>query len=127
MFSLKGAALKIPTLARFDLTTLTYIASVFLVAEDDESTRPRRPGQPRPKHLQFSFYPETTYRQSRKLFWLQIRYFLIEPNKNNFINLVKKRRKAWMLEVCHSQNNKHELIEFINMVGNGAAPTSPQK
>jgi hypothetical protein len=41
---------------------------------------------------------------------------LIEPNKQNFVNLVKKHRKAMMLEVCLSVNNKYELVEFVNLV-----------
>ena len=43
---------------------------------------------------------------------------LIEPNKQNFVNLVKKHRKTLMLEVCLSMNNKYELVEFLNLVRN---------
>ena len=44
------------------------------------------------------------------------RGLLIEPNKQNFVNLVKKHRKTLMLEVCLSMNNKYELVEFLNLV-----------
>ena len=41
---------------------------------------------------------------------------LIEPNKLNFVNMMKKHRKTWMLEICVSMNNKYELVEFLNLV-----------
>ena len=44
------------------------------------------------------------------------RGLLIEPNKQNFVNMVKKHRKTMMVETCLSMNNKYELIEFLNLV-----------
>ena len=44
------------------------------------------------------------------------RGLLIEPNKQNFVNMMKKHRKTWMLETCLSMNNKYELVEFLNLV-----------
>ena len=41
---------------------------------------------------------------------------LIEPNKQNFVNMMKKHRKTWMLEACLAVNNKYEKIEFLNLV-----------
>jgi len=44
------------------------------------------------------------------------RGLLIEPNKQNFVNMVKKHRKTLMLETCLSMNNKYEQVEFLNLV-----------
>ena len=44
------------------------------------------------------------------------RGLLIEPNKQNFVNMMKKHRKAHMVEVCLSMNHKYELVEFLNLV-----------
>ena len=43
------------------------------------------------------------------------RGLLIEPNKQNFVNMVKKHRKTMMVEACLSMNNKYELVEFLNL------------
>jgi len=52
------------------------------------------------------------------LFELQRKWrgLLIEPNKQNFVNLVRKHRKTLMLETCLSMINKYELVEFLNLV-----------